>query len=185
MNRSRSLATCGWAVLLLVLSSSAGAEATLSVRFTNANCLLGSVSVECSTLPGVLSGNAIGFNAVIPRGGSASVTATLHYTYTDDGLPLEDSGVFYLDANGFTWETTCFEAGALYVASNLCAGSRYCAHDPALFIEGSTGFPPILLGLNTVADRVTGSIDLFSGVAVTPPYQFESLTLPCTSAGTP
>jgi len=180
MNRSGSWATSGLAVLLLALSSSAVAKATLTARFINATCLLASdstvVPVECSPLPDI--GNAIGFDAVIPRDGSAFVTATLVYTYTDDGLPVGDYDVFYLDANAFTWETTYFEAGALYVTSNSCAGSRYCEHDPTLFMEGSTGFPPILLGLNTVADRVTGSITLFSTVAVTAPYQFESLTTP-------
>jgi hypothetical protein len=180
MNRSGSWATWGSAVLLLALSSSAAAKATLNARFTNATCDLNTglavMSVACSPLPEI--GNAIGFDAVIPRGGSASVTATLVYTYTDDGLPVEDYDVFYLDANAFTWETTYFEAGALYVTSNSCEGSRYCEHDPTLFIVGSTGFPPILLGLNTVADRVTGSINLFSAVVVTPPYQFDSLTTP-------
>ena len=56
--------------------------------------------------------------------------------------------------------------------------SRYCRQDPALFILGSTGFPPILLGLNTVADHVTGSIDLFSEVDVTASYQDDSLVTP-------
>ena len=177
MNRSGSWATLGWTALLLALSSTAAAKATLTARFTNATCLLGTdstvVSVECSPLPDI--GNAIGFDVVIPRGGGATVTATLLYTYTDDGLPLEDQGSFQLDANGFSWETTSFEGGALYVTSNSCVGSRYCNQDPALSIWGSTGYPPILLGLNTVADRVTGSITLFSNIYVTPPYQFESL----------
>ena len=162
MNRSGSWPTWGCAVLLLALSSSAAAKATLIARLTNATCLLGTgstvVSVECSPLPDF--GNAIGFDAVVPRGGSASVTATLVYTYSDDGLPLEDYGVLYPDANAFTWEMTYFEAGALYATSNSCEGSRYRASDPTVFIVGSTGFPPILLGLNTVADRVTGSIGL-------------------------
>jgi len=178
MSRSGSWATWGSVLLLLAVSSSAVAKATLNARFANATCLLGTdssvVSVECSPLPDF--GNAIGFDTVIPRGGGATVTATLLYTYTDDGLPLEDYGAFQLDANGFNWETTYFEAGALYGGSNSCAGSRYCNQDPALSIWGSTAFPPILLGLNTVADRVTGSITLFSNIYVSPPYQFESLT---------
>ena len=99
MNRSGSWATWGSAVLLLALSSSAAAKATLNARFTNATCDLNTglavVSGACSPLPEI--GNVIGFDAVIPRGGSASVTATLVYTYADDGLPLEDYGVFYLD----------------------------------------------------------------------------------------
>jgi hypothetical protein len=183
MNQSGSWKRCAWAVLLLPLSSIAEAKATLNARFTNATCLqstdLSPVSVECSLMPDVPLGNAIGFNAFIPQGGgSGSVTATLDYTYTDDGLPLEGYGVFYLDPNGFTWNTTTFEAGALYVGSNSCEGSRYCPPDPNLHIWGSTGFPPILLGLNSVADRMSGSISLFSYVTVMRPDQVGSITTP-------
>jgi hypothetical protein len=168
-------ACCG--LLFLVWSFPATAAATLLGELTDTHCSMSSesgvVEVDCLTLWDYSFSGAVGFDVVLQPGQSASVTATLHYTYRDDGLPLTMPGAFQMDANGFDYLYTNFEAGALYGFSNNCRGSRYCPYHPDIFIEGgSVGFPPLLLGLNSVPDHITGVLELSSHVSVPPLYPY-------------
>jgi hypothetical protein len=171
-------ACCG--LLFLVLSIPATAAATLLGELSDTHCSMssesGSVEVDCQTLWDYSFSGAVGFDVVLEPGQSASVSATLHYTYRDNGLPLTMPGAFQMDANGFDYLYTNFEAGALYGFSNNCRGSRYCPYHPDIDIEGgSVGFPPLLLGMNSVPDHITGVLELSSSIVVPPQYPYGPL----------
>jgi hypothetical protein len=170
-------ACCG--LLFLVWSIPATAAATLLGELTDAHCSMSSesgvVEVDCLTLWDYSFSGAVGFDVVLQPGQSASVTATLHYTYRDDGLPLTMPGAFQMDANGFDYLYTNFEAGALYAFSNDCRGSRYCPYPSDISLGGSVGFPPLLLGLNSIPDHITGVLELSSSIFVPPQYPYGPL----------
>jgi hypothetical protein len=123
---------CG--ALLLFCATQADADVTLSGQLIDVQCSLGTASglvpAECAWSSDGVFHHEVGFEASIQPGESAYVTATLHYSYRDDGRPLESQGSFQLDPYGFEFAYTDFEAGALYSRSNLCEHGRACPPEP-------------------------------------------------------
>jgi PEP-CTERM motif len=106
-------------------------------------------------------GNCTGlsFAAVIDPGETAFLRATLHYHYTDQGLPLPTPMQFQVNSLGSNGIVTFNEAAGLYVNSNLCQG-RSCTLPPHVQAQG-TLFAPLILGLNDQPDDLAGSRDMY------------------------
>jgi hypothetical protein len=105
----------------------------------------------------------LSFAAVIGPGETAFLRATLHYHYTDQGLPLPAPMQFQVNSLGTNGIVTFNEAAGLYVNSNLCGG-RNCPLPPHVQAQG-TPFAPLVLGLNDHPDELTGSRNLYVEVS--------------------
>jgi hypothetical protein len=164
-----------FAVATVILAPQAEALTTLDAKLVDVSCSLvkpgGIQSFSCRTFyysPGFTE--TVGFTAAVTPGQTAMVQGFIEYTYSDDGLPLDRPRWFQMDANGFRTLGIDHEGGALYAMSNNCFGSRYCRPQPGTEPGGNTGFPPLLLGLNDVPDRLTGRVPVSGTLAVASGY---------------
>lgn len=169
--RRALIARCAVMVGLLTMAAlPTRAMTTLNVWLTDFACTFTDESGTTIGIP--CRGSSV--QAELGPGDSEKITAVLHYSYHDDGLLLANAQgeAFQLDASGLFVQRTNYEAGAIYVFSALCE-SRYCRHPPGLN-EFGTSFRPLLLGLNEVADDLTGQFEVFSGYSVDAnvPYSF-------------
>jgi PEP-CTERM motif len=163
----RQLATllCGVALAVL-LSPSAHAAATLDAQIVNVTC---TVTTSEGTL--VLPCSAGSWVVALQPGWRALMTATIEYAYTDDGLALASIGGFQMDVAGFGTRLVDHEAGGLYAMTSNCI-SRYCSHPPGQDYFGASGFPPIFLSDNDVAESVNGLLTVSTGAELSPQSPF-------------
>lgn len=113
-----------------------------------------------------------GLTAFVNPGESVFVSGTLHYRYSDEGLPLPPGTfAFEFPRPGVAYPVTG-EASALYFWSNQCSVFPECINLP---LEGTDTFnhtsDPLILGNNDVPDSLTGALQLMatSGQALTWP----------------
>jgi hypothetical protein len=115
------------------------------------------------------------FTVLMRPGDVATLHATLHYHYKDDGLLLASPGYYQMDWNGDDILFSPYESGGIYLYSNICLGHS-CQPTPDLMFTGS-GPPPLVLGLNDHPDEITGSVELFSQATLGPNAFPELVTL--------
>lgn len=148
----------GWWVALLFGVQGASAFATLDISLSNVTCGVsgpsGTTAVQCG--PGVY-GNGASFVASLQAGETAIINATLSYKYRDDGLALSSPGFVVFDPQTFFFGD--HEFAAFRVVSNACEQPGSCGPD---ITGGSTD--RLVLGLNSTADFLTGSLSVFSAV---------------------
>lgn len=137
----------------------AAALVTLETSVSNITCGI----TDAAGLSRFGNCSSLSFPALIEPGETAFLRATLHYHYTDQGLPLPVPMQFQVNELGMNGVMTFNEAAGLYVNSNLCGG-RHCPIPPHVQVEG-TLFPPLILGLNDHPDDLTGSRDLYVEVS--------------------
>jgi hypothetical protein len=151
------------ALLLSTGALPARAVATLDAWLTDFACLFTDENGITSGVP--CNGPTV--TAVLGPGDAVMITATLHYDYHDDGLAIAEPRMAWIqmDWNGFSTIYATHEVGWILVFGSHC-GSRYCAHPPGLDELGTDTFPPILLGLNDVADDLSGELQVSAGYRV-------------------
>ena len=163
-----------FAVAAVTLASQAEAVTTLDAKLVDVSCSLagpsGVQSFSCRTFVSSSFTETVGFTAPVAPGQTATVQGFIEYTYSDDGLPLDRPHWFQMDANGFSTLRTDYEGAALYAMSNNCFGSRYCRPQSGTEPGGNTGFPPLLLGLNDIPDRLGGRVPVSGTLTVAPGY---------------
>jgi PEP-CTERM motif len=143
------------AALLGAASASAMAITTLTYHWTDVTC--GIVSAGGATTSQPCPGSGPSFTALVQPGESAFVTATLAYSYHDDGLLLDRPETFQVDPFGLRNVAVYHEASSLYFISNQCT-SRSCGQPPERTDSFSGPFS-ILFGNDDVPDDQTGRID--------------------------
>jgi hypothetical protein len=151
------------ALALLTGALPARAVATLDAWLTDFAC---SFTDENGITSGVPC-NGPTVTAVLGQGDTVMITATLNYTYHDDGLAIAEPRMAWIqmDPNGFSTLYATHEVGWIYVSGTRCE-SRYCGHPDGLTELGTATFPPVLLGLNDVADDLNGQLPVSAGYAV-------------------
>ena len=160
------------AAMALLLSTGAlpaRATATLDAWLTDFAC---SFTDENGITSGVPC-NGPTVTAVLGPGDAVMITATLNYTYHDDGLAIAEPRMAWIqmDPNGFSTLFATHEVGWIYVSGTRCE-SRHCGHLDGLTELGTATFPPILLGLNDVADDLTGQLQVSAGYRVEDGFNF-------------
>jgi PEP-CTERM motif len=141
--------------LLALLGASASAMTTLTYEWIDLHC--GIASPDGTTTARPCPSDRPTFTAVVRPGESAFVTATLAYTYHDDGLPLGRLQGFQMDNFGFQMRYFDHEAAGLGFDGSPCQ-DRYCRPYPE-WTESFSGPVRVLLGDNDVPDDLTGRID--------------------------
>lgn len=146
--------------------------AVIEATLTGATCSITTADGATTTAPC----DPKGWTAVLGPGWSAQMTATIHYNYSDDGLPLELSlppsplTQFQLDPFGFSILQLEFEAGAIYtftsqthchVRTSPCGNIAPGGND---LYFGEYGFPPVFVSHNNFAEDVSGDISVTTGV---------------------
>lgn len=156
---------CAWAVLA---SAPAHALAVFVLSWSDVTC--GLIGADGARSPQACDGRS--FSASVDPGEAVFVSATLHYQYSDDGLPLPP-GLWAFPGNpGVTYRVSG-EAGALYFYSNRCSSFLECIGRPADRIDTfNRGSEPLILGNNDVPDSLTGELHLeaTSGELATWPF---------------
>ena len=147
--------------------------AVIEASVTGATCSITALDGSMTTTPC----DPAGWVAVLSPGWSAQMTATINYSYEDDGLPLGDSHPFFqTDHYGIGGVEPRFEAGAIYTLTNSShCYTRYstlCGNLPGDEYFGESGYPPIFLSNNDVADDVSGELSATTGVRWNPPSAF-------------
>lgn len=144
--------------------------AVLEATTTSANCSITTLEGTTTTV----ACDPAGWTAVLGPGWSAQMTATIHYEYSDNGLPLHGSAgrrpTFQLDPFGFSLLELEFEAGAIHAfthwthchARTTSCGEIAPGGGDQYF--GEYGFPPVFVSHNEVADDVSGDISVTTGV---------------------
>jgi hypothetical protein len=165
MRSNRLLLYAALVTLLTLGAGPARATATLDAWLSDFAC---SFTDETGLTSGIAC-NGASVTASLGPGDAVMITATLNYTYHDDGLALADPRMAWIqmDANGFSTLHPTHEVGWIQVFGTRCE-SRYCAHPPGLYELGTATFPPILLGFNDVADDLSGQVQVSAGYSVEP-----------------
>ena len=151
------------ATLLLSMGVSAHAETTLTYEWSDISC--GVIAANGTGTP--QPGNGLSFSALVQRGESVFVRATLHYTYSDDGLVLANPVQFPTGPNPFfdhvvlTHESAAI--GLAYSWFRSCGRPCNPAFDEIFSFSGPD---PLILGNNDVPDAFSGEQTFFisSGV---------------------
>jgi PEP-CTERM motif len=159
------MSTCLKLTLLVTLwlfAHGASAMTTFTYTWTNITC--GIIAADGSRAEESCSGPS--FAAMVEPGQSVFVSASLSYTYSDDGLPLEQPGFFQTDAFGHG-RSVDHEAAVIFMTSNLCL-SRLClltGGRPDLLdtFSGPTG---LIFGENAVPDEASGAVGFFASAGV-------------------
>ena len=153
------LARAAAVALLALAGACARAETTLTYEWTNISC--GIVAADGSRTEQPCASTS--FAAMVEPGQSVFVSASLSYTYSDDGLPLANPAGFQTDAFGGA-RLLDHESAGIYVVSNLCQG-RLCT----LRADRSDSFSgpnALILGDNLVPDELTGEQTYFASSGV-------------------
>jgi hypothetical protein len=163
MRTTRLFLHAAMALLLSTGALPARAVATLDAWLTDFAC---SFTDENGITSGVPC-NGPTVTAVLGPGDAVMITATLHYTYHDDGLAIAEPRMAWIqmDWNGFSVIYATHEVGWILVSGTRCE-SRYCGHRDGITELGTDTFPPILLGLNDVADDLSGQLQVWAGYRV-------------------
>jgi hypothetical protein len=163
-------ALCAITAMFLALGTTAArATATLDVWLSDYACSFTDEAGITSGLP--CNGSRV--TASLGPGDVLVITANLNFEYQDDGLAIavpQTAGI-QMDSAGFSMLYATHEVGWIYVYGTRC-DSRYCPHPPGLNELGSATFPPILLGLNDVADDLSGQLQVSAGYSVDPGLSF-------------
>lgn len=153
---SRQLFAAAAAAVALSCAPPVAAMATLDSTVVGASCSLttgeGTTTVPCESS---------GWSVMLQPGWSAQMVATVEYTYTDDGLPLDRPSWFQLDPFGLHNLSVDHEAGAVYVFT-----SREACRDESCrsWIDYTgAGFGPYVILDNDVPDMVSGSFVVTTG----------------------
>jgi PEP-CTERM motif len=154
-------------VALGLLVQSASAMTTLTYTWSNVDCGIVNADGTRSSLP-CTDGSSPSFASLVQPGQSLFVTATLNYTYHDDGLALEPRGFFQMDPSGLRVLYVDHEAGGFSVRSNVCA-SRYCSPPPE-WIDTSSGPYITILGNNDLPDDLNGQIVFSTTAGIQPSW---------------
>lgn len=158
------------AAFLVVAGVAAHAETTLTWGWTDIHC--GVIAADGTRTQQPC--DARSFSALVMPGESVFVGATLHYSYSDDGLALDPGGNWgFVTGCCGSFRRVTHEAGALYLYSNQCSSLQECMGRP--FDRVDTFNPtssPLILGDNDVPDTITGELGLFatSGQSATSPF---------------
>lgn len=148
------------ALPLCLLAADAAAMTTLTFDWIDIRC--GVIAADGTTTASPCLDDRPSFSARVQPGEAAFVTATLSYTYHDDGLALGRTEGFQMDASGFQMRYFDYEAAGLYFRTSACV-DRYC-RPPPHWTESFSGPQALLLGDNAVPDDLTGRLD-FSATA--------------------
>lgn len=145
------------AVLLAWAGVSVRAETTLTYEWTDITCGIIAADGSRSAQPCATTS----FSALLNPGESVYVSATLHYHYNDDGLPLPPGSWAFPSATpGVTYRVTG-EAGALYLDSNQCSSFQECVSRPAERVDTfNHAGGPLILGNNDEPDSLEGELQL-------------------------
>jgi Cu/Ag efflux protein CusF len=165
MSKLRWVLIAALATLWTTISAPARATATLDAWLSDFAC---SFTDETGVTRGIPCNGAT-VTVPLGPGDAVMIAATLNYAYHDDGLALPDPRMAWIqmDANGFSTLHATHEVGWILVFGTRC-DSRYCGHPPGLYELGTATFPPILLGLNDVADDLSGQLQVSAGYSVEP-----------------
>jgi hypothetical protein len=155
-----------WGLSMGLFGGPAAAVTGLDTTIVTATCGIrgasGTTFFECSSA----HGTDRGFQAIVQPGETAFVSATLRYSYSDEGLALEHPATIQLNSRGTLTRQTDHEVGVIYFNSNLCQDIICGLATPPWILTGGVGFPPLVLGENDTPDAVTADIELSSFVSV-------------------
>ncbi len=148
--------------LLALAGVCARGETTLTFEWTNITC--GIIAADGSRT--VQPCASTSFAAMVEPGQAVFVSASLSYTYSDDGLPLEHLGIFQTDALGHG-RSIDHEAAVIFMTSNLCQ-SRSCLlfGVPPDRLDSFSGPTGLIIGENTVPDETSGAVGFFASSGV-------------------
>jgi hypothetical protein len=96
------------------------------------------------------------FTALAQPGQSVFVEATLNWSYSDDGLPLQSPGLFQLDTTGRRNLFASYEAAGLYLTSNQCRDERGNCPIRTEFVDAFDGPNYLIFGNDAHPDSFTG-----------------------------
>jgi hypothetical protein len=148
------------ALPLCLIAADAAAMTTLTYDWIDIRC--GVIGTDGSANASPCPEDRPRFSARVQPGEAAFVTATLSYRYHDDGLALDRTAQFQMDASGLQMRSFDHEAAGLYFITSAC-DDRYCRPLPH-WTESFSGPKALLLGDNAVPDDLTGRLD-FSATA--------------------
>jgi PEP-CTERM motif len=152
---TRTLVACTAALCGIVFNADAVAHVDMTLAIDGVACTVtspsGTTAVPC---------DGASFAASLQPGWSATIRADVHYTYHDDGLPVDPRmAQFQNDAFGLSNTAVDHEAGAIYVVSSYCQNRYDCAGP---IDTSGTPFAPFFLGNNDVPDDLTGTWSVFA-----------------------
>jgi PEP-CTERM motif len=152
---TRTLVACTAALCGIVFNADAVAHVDMTLAIDGVTCNItspsGTTAVPC---------DGASFAVLLQPGWSATIRADIHYTYHDDGLPVDPRRAqFQNDASGLGNTVVDHEAGAIYVASSYCQNRYYCSGP---IDTSGTPFAPFFLGNNDVPDDLAGTWSVFA-----------------------
>jgi PEP-CTERM motif len=151
---------------LMAMGAPVTASATTSLTYHWSDIQCG-VSSPSGPMYGTCSQPS--FSAVVQPGESVFVTATLNYTYSDDGATLASRGAFQLDSMGLRMLFVDHEAGGLYFTSNQCRDARgNCPRFRTEFIDAFNGPNYLIFGNNSTPDSFSGQVTYTASNTVIP-----------------
>jgi PEP-CTERM motif len=144
---------CATALCGMAFGADAVAHVDMTLAIDGVTCSVtspsGTTAVAC---------DGASFSMLLQPGWSATIRADIHYTYHDDGLPLDPRMQFQNDASGLGNTVVDHEAGAIYVTGIFCPFRTSCSGG---VVTTGTPFAPFLLGNNDVPDDLTGTWSVF------------------------
>lgn len=146
-----------------LMPTAARATTTLTTSWSDVEC--GLVATDGTRTAQPCPGPSPSFSALAQPGEFVYVSATLNYTYSDDGLRLDRPWAYQLDESGLRVQVVEYESAGLYLISNDCRG-RSCARPPDV-VNSFDGPFLLLLGNNDTPDLFSGQqrFTATSGVA--------------------
>lgn len=166
----KTAAIASLTVPLLFAPMPAAADASLDWSISSISCTLtapgGATSVvPCSTTQ---------WSPSLQPGWSATISATVDYHYTDDGLPVAGAVLIDLTTGGFVPVT--HESAGLYYFTQPACGRGGCTPQipPALELSGATPLGAVFVSNNDVPDDITGSrtLSLTASLPAGTPYSW-------------
>jgi hypothetical protein len=145
------------ATTALLATPAVHATTTLTTTWTDVEC--GFIGSDGTRTVQPCNGDLRSFTAVVNTPGEAVyVSATLNYTYSDDGLALDRPFFYQTDVFGGVRLVTN-ESAAIYVGSNNCG--RGCPFRPEV-VNNSSGPFVLILGDNDTPDSFSGQQNYFA-----------------------
>jgi hypothetical protein len=161
-----------FAVALMAVGAPALASATTSLSYHWSDIQCG---VSSPGGPVYSTCSQPSFSARVQPGESVFVTATLNYTYSDDGAALASLGAFQLDSMGLRMLFVDHEAGGLYLSSNQCRDARgRCPPFRTEFIDAFNGPDYLIFGNNDAPDSFSGRATYSASTSVIPNWPFSA-----------
>ncbi len=162
----RALIVCVAAGVLL--PPAARATTTLTTSWSDIEC--GIIATDGTRTARPCPGPTPSFSALAQPGESVYVSATLNYTYSDDGLRLDRPWGYQVDGSGLRVQFVEYESAGLYLVSSDCRG-RSCPR-PTDVTSSFNGPFLLLLGNNDTPDSFSGQqrFTATSGVSANWPF---------------